>query len=439
MTLQKLISLTFPKLVEKLKSTQTPQVTVDLQITNSLKQKFHLDLIFSKKEFNGKPCFSFVFFNLNHIHEKKQLIFQNRERQKMMGVISHELRTPINGLQILLNCAKSYMNLPTQFVQKYLKPAEQCSEYLLHLINDILDYTELNFTNELSLHFERVNLRTYITQILELFQFKAKIRRLDITAMIHPNTPKFVRTDPRRLKQILINLIGNALKFTFKGYITLNIEPLGGSSGLIEFRVQDTGVGMDQKGVKKLFKMFGKVEAHREINKSGTGLGLVISNKLVKRLTSANNPKKAIQVESKLGAGTTFSFTIEDRKNKTQQKNFLDEGISKSDFFVTNFYTKPNLPGTRKMQKMTSKGGKNDCFCPKILIVDDDEFSVYALDLLLFNLGFLSEYTNNGKDALEMLRMKEHSKSCSCNYKLIFMDCNMSLMNGYETTQKIRL
>ena len=148
----------------------------------------------------------------------------------MVGSISHELRTPLNGLMILLACAEGSPNISKVFYDKYLLPSLQCADYLLNLINDILDYTQMNFNKELRLVFEPVNLRELLKGVIELLKMKTKLKKIDLISEIDPDIPQTFRTEPRRLKQILLNLMGNAIKFTFKGYIKIKLTLVKGDA-----------------------------------------------------------------------------------------------------------------------------------------------------------------------------------------------------------------
>ncbi len=139
----------------------------------------------------------------------------------MVGSISHELRTPLNGLMILLSCAEHAPNISKGFFNRYLKPALDCSDFLLNIINDILDYTQMNFKKELRLVLEEVNLKALLSSVVELLKMKAKLRKLELKIEVDSDIPEIFTTEPRRLKQILLNLTGNALKFTFSGYIRI--------------------------------------------------------------------------------------------------------------------------------------------------------------------------------------------------------------------------
>ena len=142
-----------------------------------------------------------------------------------MGQISHDLRTPLNAIIILLNLVvKDVGEISDKVKKEYLFPALQNSKYLLVLLNDILDFTQEEFNKEPRLVFEKINVKDIIETIKVTLQMKAKIRKIDLLTEIDEKIPKEFNTDPRRLTQILMNLVGNAMKFTFKGYVKIKVE-----------------------------------------------------------------------------------------------------------------------------------------------------------------------------------------------------------------------
>lgn len=144
-----------------------------------------------------------------------------------MGQISHDLRTPLNAIIILLNLVvKDVGEISDRVKKEYLFPALQNSKYLLVLLNDILDFTQEEFNKEPRLVFETVNVKDIIETIKVTLQMKAKIRKIDLLTEIDEKIPREFNTDPRRLTQILMNLVGNAMKFTFKGYVKIKVELL---------------------------------------------------------------------------------------------------------------------------------------------------------------------------------------------------------------------
>lgn len=195
-------------------------------IVNSRKKEIQLEIRLQTCKLFGSDCYSFVCHNLSSKIKIQNLKNIDNMRQVMVGSISHELRTPLNGLMILLGCAKNAPNIADGFFDKYLKPALDCSDFLLNIINDILDYTQMNFKKELRLVLEEVSLKALLSSVVELLKMKAKLRRLKLIIEVDEDIPDVFTTEPRRLKQIMLNLTGNALKFTFEGHIKIMADKI---------------------------------------------------------------------------------------------------------------------------------------------------------------------------------------------------------------------
>ena len=227
----------------------------------------------------------------------------------MMASVSHELRTPLNGSMSMLECALEDPKISGVSKEEYIVPALNCSHLLLHLINDILDYGQMNH-EALKLTFETIDIRKVVAEIQELLIFKAKRRGIQLVTEISPDVTNSFKTDPNRLKQIINNLVGNALKFTFEGSIKIIIENQNNHRNLVKFTIEDTGLGIKPEDLTRLFKLFGTVEGSRKQNPTGCGLGLVISQDLARRL--GPDIGGGIFVTSIWGEGSKFSFTIQD-------------------------------------------------------------------------------------------------------------------------------
>jgi CheY-like chemotaxis protein len=301
------------------------------------------------------------------------------------------------------------------------------------------------------------NLKVVCQECVELIQIQASKKKIDlIFDYDDKHLPALFRTDHNRVSQIVLNLLNNALKFTFKGSITLKVESY---EEYIRFSVCDTGIGIKEQDQLKLFKAFGKIDLGEEmvINSRGVGLGLTISNALVKLL----GPPKQIGIElhSQAGVGSTFSFLlaekIVDNRGKTNRKNYVD--IEQMSLIVPNEKDHGELDrkvssfectvGTRiksgqikisDFDIVNSKEGK--CKCPPILVVDDDCFNIMALESILKLANFTCDCAYNGYEALEKI-FERQTNSCGLNckqYKMILMDCSMPILDGFETTQKLR-
>ncbi len=283
-------------------------------IENFRHEKMCLELIIAKDGLSSEGSYSITCVNRYELLQLAELQRKSNLRQIMVGSISHELRTPLNVLVILLNLARNIPELPTDFHDKYFLPAVHCSDYLLNLVNDILDYTQDNFNKDLRVVYKPTNLMEVINHITELLYLKAKIRKIELISDIDEEirSGEF-NTDARRLTQILINLTGNAMKFTFKGFIKIicKVVTYNDEQG-VQISVEDTGLGIKADDQKKLFEMFSMVDITKEQNSTGTGLGLYISHKISKKLGFPFS--KGIEVKSTWGIGSTFSFILENKK-----------------------------------------------------------------------------------------------------------------------------
>lgn len=342
--------------------------------------------------------------------------------------MSHEIRTPLNGL---IGFAKLLLLTKLNKKQKdYVEKINNLSLTLLDLINNILDFSKIE-ADMIKIEKVDFNIKNIIRDIHNIFENKIKEKKLKFNIFIDKNVPENLMGDPLRLKQILINLINNAIKFTERGSITLNIETIKklekdiikkielekhekdqnkiNKTVLIKFSVTDTGIGMTEEQQKKIFKPF--EQAYTEITRKygGTGLGLSISKRLVS-LMGGN-----IEVKSKLNSGTTFYFTLpfevsHNIFSKTEKGN--------------QFINVSNNDENKSKNKNKSKNSIN------ILIIEDNEINQQVISEFLTLQNYSFEIVDSGKEALEKLKTK--------NFNLIFMDLNLPDIDGISLTKIIR-
>ncbi|MFV8334440.1 response regulator [Flavobacterium sp. GSP14] len=322
--------------------------------------------------------------------------------------MSHEIRTPLNGIIGFTDLLMKTNLGATQ--EKYITTVNQSALSLLDIINDILDFSKIE-SGKLDLFIEQYNIGEMLSQITDLILYESNQKKLKLNLNLSPDVPAYFWVDSMRLKQILINLLANAVKFTEKGSILLKVTVLNktdDTQSKIRFAVTDTGIGILEKNKKKIFKAFTQEDSSTTRKFGGTGLGLTISNQLLGLMNSR------LQLESQIDVGSTFYFDLE-----VQTSN---EPTKKDSLFETDFDASKN--------KVVEKSLNNKKL--KIMIVEDNKVNMLLLKTILKNLEIhLTIFeVSNGKDAVDQFD--------TIKPDLIFMDIQMPIMNGYEATQIIR-
>lgn len=329
-------------------------------------------------------------------HQIKQAMQEattaNKAKSIFLARMSHELRTPLNAILGFSNILKKSMNA-TISEKENLNIIKRSADHLLNIINEILELSKIE-AGKMELSLKNFNLFELIKEIEDIFAFRCENKGLKFKIETL-NLPKYIKADEQRLRQILINLLGNSLKFTNEGEISLYIYELNKK---LFFEVKDSGIGIDKFNLEKVFKPFEQVKQDN-YTQQGTGLGLSITKELIS-LMGGN-----IYLKSQVGVGSEFYFSI--NYEKANEEELSKENNTK------------NIVGI-----------KNENFTKTILVVDDIKENRDLITLLLNSYGFKTLQATSGKEALDVF---ENEK-----LDLIFMDILMEGMDGLETMQNIR-
>ncbi len=316
----------------------------------------------------------------------------DRAKSQFLANMSHELRTPLNGILGYAQILKKGKTLSDQ-QKNGLGIIHQCGEHLLNLINEVLDISKIE-ARKMELYPKAIHFPEFLEGVAEICRIRAEQKGIELIYETLTPLPKAIQADEKRLRQVLINLLGNAVKFTEKGMITFKV---GYQQEKFRFQVEDTGIGIAQEELEEIFLPFQQAgEKSRETE--GTGLGLTISRQLVELMGSS------LQVKSIVGEGSIFWFDLD-----------LDE-VEQWDNDANNW----------ERDIIGFKGNKR-----KVLVVDDKWANRSVLVNLLEPLGFEVVEAVNGLDAL--------NKASEMKPDVIFMDLVMPVMDGFEATRRLRI
>jgi len=366
-------------------------ISFQTSILGKQDEKFYFDIKIGKIHWQNEESFLILMSDITAIKLVRKLQELDAYKDRLLATVSHDLRTPLNGLNGILELLSS--RLFEKEIQKYLKIATRCSSLLLFMINDILDFSQI--TNaKLRLNFSKYEISQLVKEVSNMLKFQFKRKNIKFIIEIQPELKsQFLFCDYRRVQQVLLNLLSNALKFTNEGYIKMTIQKknTGNYKKFVEFIVEDTGVGIKKEDIPKLFTLFGKLELENpSINKSGIGLGLVISKHLVELLS--NDQSATIHVKSDHGRGSTFSFDLpfdipeeEDINDEFLEKEYKVNENYKEYKKKVNSPNLKNVDSSSSIQSLTNMsnipyGSPSN---PKILVVDDDQIGLFVISKYL--------------------------------------------------------
>lgn len=331
-------------------------------------------------------------------HENEEI---SRTKSSFLANMSHEIRTPLNGIIGLTDLLiQSEMS---EEQHEKLVIIQKSADTLLNLTNDILDYTRLE-AGKFKLGLTPFSLKTLITEIKDILEVSIRKREISFGIDIGENVSDNLIGDRRRIKQILINLLGNAMKFTMEGSICIEIQNITDTETdtTLLFRVKDTGIGISSEEKSKLFQYFSQVDTSETRKYSGSGLGLAISRELVSLMDGE------IGVESEPGKGSVFWFTVKLGKNH-------EEPINHESSVTVDNSDEQGIPEKNSI---------------RVLIAEDNKINQLVAMNFMKKLGYQADLVENGLEAVEACK--------KVFYDLILMDQMMPVMDGIEATAQIR-
>ncbi|MFY9822602.1 MAG: ATP-binding protein [Thermoanaerobaculia bacterium] len=317
----------------------------------------------------------------------------DQAKGRFLANMSHEIRTPMAGVLGLVDLLLKTELTPTQ--RGYGELIQTSAGSLLRLIDDVLDFSKIE-AGRLSLERMPFNLHATLRETVELLRFRASARRTELALALQPGVPEWVWGDPGRLRQVLTNLVGNAVKFTEGGRVDVEAARL--ADGRLRFRVADTGIGIPQEMRGRLFTLFSQADSSTSRRFGGSGLGLAISRRIVEQMNGE------IGYESKPGEGSVFWFILP--------------------FEPTTPPT--SVPALPSEKAATRPDGRRY----RILVAEDNAINQLVITHELAALGYEVMAVNNGMEALEALEKND--------FDLVLMDCQMPELDGYEASRRIR-
>ncbi len=321
----------------------------------------------------------------------------NLAKSQFLATMSHEIRTPMNGVLGALELLRASQLDDRQ--RQLVRSAATSSQALMEILNDVLDHAKIE-AGKLTIVQAAMSLHVLLGSVVSLFRSNAERKRLSLVLDIDPAAADRVWGDPQRLKQVLLNLVSNAINFTERGSVTLRLRPgpaAAGHLGVI-FEVADTGIGIPAQAMPDLFEPFHQIPTG-DPTRRGTGLGLAISQRIVAAMGGK------IEVQSQPGHGSRFSFTLSFRRD-------MDQAPAPA--------PAPAAP----------RSGVTRRFAGTVLVVEDDPINRLVAADMLRHLGLTVVEANDGLDALQQLVRRRFS--------LVLMDCSLPVLDGYTATVELR-
>lgn len=334
-------------------------------------------------------------------------------RSRFLATMSHELRTPMNGV---IGAASLLSTTPLQEQQlEFVDTIQTCSDTLLALINDVLDLSKLE-AGKVDLEEVGYQLGDLVDEVLTLVAYRRRHSRAAVTAEVGATVPRWLRGDPVRVRQVLTNLVDNAVKFTEEGHVSIRVDwaPDQAQGDRLRFEVEDTGIGIEAEALDDLFSRFTQADSSTTRRFGGSGLGLAISKHIVEMMDGS------IGVRSRPGEGSTFWFELPvsratasemvPRREPTPQPQPLQ---------------RPHALGVQAAAHEAPARSRG-----RVLVVDDNEVNLMIAGRLVSRMGYEVAVARGGLEALDIAR--------ASRFDLILMDCHMPGMDGFATSRELK-
>lgn len=354
----------------------------------------------------------------SNLEERMQVMkSENQTKTDFMAKVSHEIRTPMNGM---LGLIELLLSTPLNKDQRrYISAIQNAGKGLLHVINDVLDFSRIE-AGKMSISEDPFDLKELLSDACAIYEYDARKKCVELGCFIAPGTPLQLIGDATRIRQVILNTLSNALKYTEKGFVHINVQltdHIHNDKLVLRFEIEDSGVGISAQDQSKLFQSYSQVNSN--VHKPGTGLGLVISQQFVNLMGGE------MGVQSELGAGSCFWFNL---PLGVPDDVRIAEGAVMLDLFngEPDDEKEPEIQIDASFTPFREKALQKGI----VLVVEDNAINQNVIYEFLQKMDLSCELADNGRSAVELIRSGQH-------YDLILMDCEMPVMDGYEAANKI--